>query len=162
MKWYFIAMAAAWAFAGGQALASDMSDQILAVHNQERAEVGVAPLTWNDQLAADAAIWAEHLAELNVLQHSTTDDGENLWAGTRDAYSYADMAQTFADEKAYYSYGTFPNVSTNGDWKSVGHYTQMIWGNTTEVGCAKASNAEMDFLVCRYSPPGNYVNEKPY
>ena len=32
---------------------------------------------------------------------------------------------------------------------------QMIWPTTTHVGCALASNARSDYLVCRYSPAGN-------
>jgi hypothetical protein len=31
----------------------------------------------------------------------------------------------------------------------------MVWPTTTRVGCAVASNAANDFLVCRYSPAGN-------
>jgi hypothetical protein len=31
----------------------------------------------------------------------------------------------------------------------------MIWPTTTRVGCALATNASTDYLVCRYSPAGN-------
>ena len=51
--------------------------------------------------------------------------------------------------------GIFPTVSRSGNWETVGHYTQMVWPTTTRVGCAVASNASNDFLVCRYSPAGN-------
>lgn len=143
--------------------ASDLSDQVLAVHNRERAEVGSPPLTWNDDLAADSAEWAAHLVELGGLQHSGGGGyGENLWMGTAGSYGYSDMAQGWADEKSLFVYGTFPDVSSDGNWASVGHYTQMIWKNTTEVGCAVASGGGWDVMVCRYNPPGNYMTEKPY
>ena len=145
------------------ALADNMQDQVLAVHNRERAQVGAPPLVWNDDLAAASAQWAQHLVDLSALQHSHGNDyGENLWMGSAGQYSYTDMAQGWADEKSLFVYGTFPDVSTDGNWASVGHYTQMIWKGTTDVGCAVANGGGWDILVCRYSPPGNYIGEKPY
>ena len=38
---------------------------ILAVHNRERAAVGVPPLVWSDNLAADAKVWADTLGSKN-------------------------------------------------------------------------------------------------
>lgn len=155
--------AAAVALAASSAFADDMQDQVLAVHNAERAEVGAAPLTWSDKLAADAQVWADHLASTGTFEHDGNNpDGENLWMGTTGGYDYSAMAQTWADEKASFIYGTFPDVSTDGNWATVGHYTQMIWSGTTQVGCAEASDGSWDYLVCRYNPPGNYMGEKPY
>ena len=37
----------------------DLERKILAVHNRERADVGVAPLTWSNNLAAGAQTWAQ-------------------------------------------------------------------------------------------------------
>lgn len=160
MKPYLLALALLMSAA--PVSASDMTDQILAVHNAERAEVGVAPLTWSNDLAGDAQTWADHLAATGSFQHDNSSDGENLWMGTRDAYSYSQMAQAWADEKALFIYGAFPNVSSDGNWASVGHYTQMIWHSTTQIGCAIGSGSGMDVLVCRYRSPGNYMGQKPY
>ncbi len=144
-------------------LADDLSDQVLDVHNRERAEVGAPPLTWSDDLAASSAEWAQHLASLGALQHSGGNAyGENLWMGSTGYYSYSAMAQGWADEKSLFVYGTFPNVSSDGNWANVGHYTQMIWKNTTQVGCAVATGGGWDILVCRYGPPGNWIGEKPF
>ncbi|MEO7654234.1 MAG: CAP domain-containing protein, partial [Sphingomicrobium sp.] len=41
-----------------------------------------------------------------------------------------------------------------GDWSQCGHYTQMVWPTTTDIGCGYA-RGRFDALVCRYSPPGN-------
>jgi hypothetical protein len=38
--------------------------------------------------------------------------------------------------------------------------TQVVWKTTTEVGTASSGNQV--YLVCRYSPPGNYDGESPY
>ena len=42
------------------------------------------------------------------------------------------------------------------------HYTQMVWNGTTEVGCATDSGGGVDYLVCRYTPPGNIIGQTPY
>ena len=43
-----------------------------------------------------------------------------------------------------------------------GHYTAMVWGDTREVGCGTASGGGVNFVVCRYNPPGNFVGEVPF
>ncbi len=62
-------------------------------------------------------------------------------------------------ERDKFRAGTFPQVSRTGNWADVGHYTQLIWPRTQEVGCAVAKGAVNDVLVCRYSPAGNIVGE---
>ena len=44
----------------------------------------------------------------------------------------------------------------------IGHYTQMVWKKTNEVGCATADSNTLSLLVCRYSPGGNLYGETPY
>ena len=155
-------IAAAVLLTASAAQAQDMKSDVLAVHNAERALVGAEPLQWDDGLAAGAQTWANHLADISSLVHSDTPEGENLWMGSAGAYGYASMAQTWADEKSQFSNGVFPDVSTSGNWADVGHYTQMVWSGTTHVGCALASNASWDILVCRYANPGNVVGQQPY
>jgi hypothetical protein len=43
-----------------------------------------------------------------------------------------------------------------------GHFTQIVWRDTKEVGCGVANGNNSEFWVCYYTPPGNYVGEKPY
>ena len=140
---------------------------LLAAHNIERTALGLPPLVWNEALAQHAQVWANHLVSLGSLQHSAntdrTGEGENLWMGTAGYYPPSQMVGSWAEEKADFTYGVFPDgVAPNGDWHKVGHYTQMVWRGTTEVGCAIASGGGWDYLVCRYSPPGNWMGEKPY
>jgi hypothetical protein len=65
------------------------------------------------------------------------------------------MVAAWSDEKRLFFPGAFPNVSRTGRWSDVAHYTQMIWKTTTHVGCAVYRDGEWDYLICRYSPPGN-------
>jgi hypothetical protein len=146
---------------GGSAPDS-MSAEILSVHNRYRDEVGVPALTWSSQLASNAQGWADNLAARggNVLEHSQgSGEGENLWLGTSGAFSYDQMVSAWGDEKQYFTGGNFPDVSSTGNWADVGHYTQMIWRDTTSVGCAVSTGGGNDVLVCRYAPAGNYIGQ---
>ncbi len=141
------------------------TDDILATHNHYRAEVGVPPLTWSDTLANHAQEWANYLASQGgqTLEHSQGhDEGENLWIGTSGHFNYADMIGMWGDERQFFVSGTFPDVSSTGSWFDVGHYTQIVWRDTTEVGCAMASAGGNDILVCRYNPVGNYIGRSVY
>lgn len=146
--------------------ADDLADIVLSVHNRERAEVGVPALSWDAALAGDAQRWADHLAATGVMEHAGNGEnphsGENLAMGTAGYHSPEQLTQLWADEKALFSYGAFPNVSTDGNWLNVGHYTQMVWKNTTAIGCATATGGSSIFLVCRYNPPGNYSGQTPW
>ena len=135
--------------------------RLLAIHNRERSATGAPPLAWDRNLASAAASYGPALIARGRLAHSDSasrpNQGENLWMGTRGAYSLEEMAASWADERSLFRPGLFPNVSTSGKWADVGHYTQMIWRGTTSVGCSLQRSARWDYLICRYSPPGNIV-----
>jgi hypothetical protein len=138
---------------------SAVSARLLAMHNIERARMRAAPLQWDPQLAAAAAAYGPTLARLGRLQHSPRairpGQRENLWMGSRGAYSPEQMVGSWIDEKRAFRPGVFPNVSATGNWEDVAHYTQLISKTTTRVGCAIQRAGRWDFLICRYSPPGN-------
>jgi len=161
-----LALALFLGLSAGAAAQGDFSARVLALHNAERSELGLPPLAWSDTLAAQSAVWANRLAELRVFGHSPHEmrpgQGENLWMGTAGAFSLDDMVGAWSDEKRMYRYGRLPVVTTSSEWHVVGHYTQMIWRDTTEVGCALVRANGADYLVCRYSPPGNVYGEWPY
>jgi len=151
--------------AQAQARLDNFDRRILATHNAERARLGVPPLSWSPTLAADAARWAAHLSTLPMLEHddSLEIDGENLWRGSKDAYTPEDMVTLWIDEKAAFQNGVFPDVSTSGQWEDVGHYTQVVWRTTAQVGCALTiAGGEDEVLVCRYMEGGNIQDEKTY
>jgi hypothetical protein len=171
MKIGRIALAAALAataplISGSIDRVSHVDARLLAAHNRERAEIGVPALEWDAGLAADAANWAQALAETNSFEHSRADptdpdvQGENLWAGTRGAWAPEEMVGLWISEKHDYRAGIFPAVSRSGKLERVGHYTQVIWRDTRKVGCAIARGARDDILVCRYSTGGNVIGER--
>ena len=136
--------------------------RLLATHNAERKRLGIAGLAWNPQLAAQAANWAQNLASKGIFEHSKNrgNVGENLWMGTSGYYQPEAMIGAFVGERQYFRAGKFPDVSTTGNWSDVGHYTQLIWPGTKDVGCAKATGRGNDVLVCRYAPAGNVMGQQ--
>ena len=141
--------------------AGSFDARILAAHNAERARMGIQPLRWNPMLAAQAGVWARDLASRGAFEHARDrlGAGENLWMGTSGYYSPEAMIGAFIAEKQYFRPGKFPEVSSSGRWQDVGHYTQLIWAGTTEVGCAAATGNGRDVLVCRYLPAGNVIGQ---
>lgn len=55
-------------------------------------------------------------------------------------------------------------LSMDSNLCKCGHYTQMIWRATREIGCAVAKRKDIPgyIALCRYSPSGNTIGEKPY
>lgn len=135
---------------------------ILSYHNQVRSSVGVAPLHWANDLALHAAHWAEVLESKSCqLEHSHDSSyGENLFmTSNKDTHqAVVEAARAWEGEKSSYS-GQALNQS---NWSDAGHYTQMVWSSTTELGCAKALCSNGVLVVCNYHPAGNRLGEKPY
>ena len=145
--------------AHAHSLAVQFPARILAAHNAERARAGVAPVLWDGALGAAAATYARQLAMTARFEHSNRQSrrgtGENLWMGSRGAFSIEAMVAGWTSEKRWFRPGIFPNNSRTGSWDDVAHYTQMIWPTTTRIGCAIASTRRVDYLVCRYAGAGN-------
>lgn len=140
---------------------------IVDAHNAYRSDPAInAPsLQWSNDLATGAQSWAENLAtNVHALQHSTSAErgyhiGENIAAA--GGKTPAKMVDQWGAEQGNFIPGIFSTstttcpVSKTGNWQQVGHYTQVIWNDTTSVGCGFASDGSRDYLVCRYDPAGN-------
>ncbi|MDF1835414.1 MAG: CAP family protein [Alteraurantiacibacter sp. bin_em_oilr2.035] len=161
-----IAISATPLVAEGQGRTNPFAERLLRTHNDARDDVGVDRLEWSNRLARQAQLWADELARRGNMQHSDKSGrvgtGENLWMGHAGYYSAETMVGAFVDERRLYRHGIFPNVSTTGQWRDVGHYTQVIWRSTREVGCAVARGQTDDFLVCHYYPAGNIYDRPVY
>lgn len=161
-----IALITAPFFMGATELTASFDQRILEAHNQEREILGLPPLNWDPALAESAQYWADYLASTGRFEHAPENplapEGENLWAGTKGYFAPEAMVDAWVREKRFFRPGVFPDNSTTGSVEDVGHYTQLVWRATTEVGCAQATNAQEDVLVCRYSEAGNYRGERPF
>jgi hypothetical protein len=139
--------------------ADQLRNAVLIGHNAARFAVGVPALQWSPALARDAATYAQHLAATRLFAHAQqygdTAQGENLWMGTRGAFRLDQMVGHWVAERSVFRRGPSPRTSTTGRLEDVGHYTQIVWRGTTQVGCAIVANRAEEYLVCRYWPAGN-------
>jgi len=150
------------------AFARDMLD----AHNQARATARPTPspplprLQWSAEATKTAEAWAARC----TFEHNPDRGpfGENLAAATPDAWTTAEVVKDWASEAAHYD----PARNTCAAGKVCGHYTQLVWRNTTRVGCARRTCTKnspfgkgfptWEFWVCNYAPPGNVVGQRPY
>lgn len=144
-------------------------EKMVEAHNEWRSEVGVPPLEWSPELAEMAKEWANVLAqEDSKFRHSNREGfGENLFYASAKVWSdgrreiqevtESEVVNSWAGEKKNYDY------SENSCSGVCGHYTQIVWESTKEVGCAAAlSGDKSQVWVCNYHPPGNIIGKRPY
>jgi uncharacterized protein YkwD len=130
---------------------------MLAAHNAVRATVKTAPLVWSDKLAASAQEWADRLiAQRTFVHRPKSKFGENLFQIEGAKSKPEDVVKRWAAEAANYDH------KSNHCRGECGHYTQIVWHDTKEVGCAVAGRGTREVWVCEYNPPGNYVGQRPY
>jgi uncharacterized protein YkwD len=123
-------------------------------HNRVRAKHCASPLTWSAKLAQVAQRWAGALRDKGcAFGHSNGSFGENLAAGTSGTLDPAAVVAMWYDEVAQYR---FPN---GGFSMKTGHFTQVVWRGTTQVGCGKSQCNGMDIWVCEYDPAGNWEGQ---
>lgn len=146
--------------------------EMTSAHNQWRSQAGVPGVTWSVHLATTAQHWANNLQQNQhcKMTHSGAHGlGENLyWAsplsssdGTKklQAVTATKVSDAWGGEKQYYDHAS--NTCASG--KVCGHYTQLVWKTTREIGCAKAVCGDNSQVwVCNYTPPGNWRGQKPY
>lgn len=137
-----------------EALAQGVTEEeqniIVTLHNTYRAQHCVPPLTWSDELAASAQQWANKCGKTHGAHGKF---GENLaWGASRTASNAVD---DWYKEASRYNYGK------PGFVHGIGHFTQMIWKNTKQVGCGftRCNSKVGRLLVCRYAPAGNWSSQ---
>jgi hypothetical protein len=136
---------------GKNGLTASEIGSLLAAHNKVRAEHHLSPLTWSCKLADYAQEWATH----GVFEHRKgTTFGESLFVATNSKIAAGASVQQWLSEKPFWNNQTA--LCQTG--KICGHYTQLVWRKTTEVGCGVNRKTPGDFkvlLVCSYSLAGN-------
>lgn len=158
---------------GGSSEDSPFAREMISAHNAIRITAKPTPtpalpaLTWSTDVAAKAQAWADQCQFKHNPSLASLNLGENIAAATPNSLPTMGVVQNWASESAYYDYGT--NSCAPG--QTCGHYTQIVWRNTTQVGCATklcdknspfSGFTQWQFWVCDYSPPGNFVGQRPY
>src|ERR1019366_1801077 len=132
--------------------------EMLAAHNQVRAGVRLPPLTWSPELAALAQQWANELLASGKFAHRPKHQyGENLFEIRGGRSSPTEVVASWAAEARNYDLAR----NTCRARAQCGHYTQIVWCNTKEVGCGAARLPGREVWVCNYDPPGNWAVSGP-
>jgi uncharacterized protein YkwD len=121
-------------------------------HNTKRAlHKDTGSLTWSDTLATYAQNYADSYDCSGNLVHSGGPYGENLALG----YGTTGSVDAWYNEITSYDY------SNPGFSESAGHFTQVVWKGTSEVGCGlKSCGGEWgDYIICSYKAAGNVIGE---
>ncbi|XP_069039377.1 GLI pathogenesis-related 2 isoform X2 [Lepisosteus oculatus] len=134
---------------------SGFDKEFLDTHNDYRKKHGAPPLTLSRELSKTAQAWADHLLSIKTLQHSKTKNGENVY------YAWSSAPKKLAGKEpvdSWYSEIKDYNFSRPGFQSNTGHFTQVVWKSSLEVGVGQATDGNTVFVVGQYSPAGNISN----
>jgi hypothetical protein len=158
-----------------------------AEHNEIRAQVSAGTflgqpastpalpeMTDNSEIATSAQSHAEKCVWTHSAQSDRSGLGENLYATTSASKPMVKIVKNWSDEAVDYTHYTH----TCAPGKACGHYTQVVWSKSTEVGCATqfcqplndtkgnpvfgVNRPNGSITVCQYRAQGNYVGKQPY
>ena len=132
---------------------------LLTRHNLYRAKHSAPNLERNSQLEDIAQAYSEKLVTLGYLVHSSNTlngnyIGENLYFGYNAGYLGTKPVDAWYDEIKDYDFAK--SEFTSG----TGHFTQVVWKNSKQVGCGVACGSnDYCYVTCNYYPGGNYLGQ---
>ncbi|XP_055722805.1 cysteine-rich secretory protein LCCL domain-containing 1-like [Salvelinus fontinalis] len=166
---------------GKRAITDGDMHLILDLHNKLRGQVypqasNMEYMVWDTELERSAEHWAHTCMWEHGPQHMLTQIGQNLgahWGRDRPPTFHV---QAWYDEVRDYSYPYPQECNPHCPFRCSGpvctHYTQMVWATSSHIGCAINVCYNMNvwgmiwtkavYLVCNYSPPGNWWGHAPY
>ncbi|KAH8334327.1 hypothetical protein KR059_009026 [Drosophila kikkawai] len=143
--------------------------EVLNASNKFRAMHGCPALTVNPELNKLAQEWAnvlkvltifclfishlyflQHLRDNNIMQHRPNPKyGENIFlSGGMDVAGDLPVEMWYR-EMSSYDFNKAEFVAKSG------HFTQLIWKASKEMGAGVARKDDRTWVVCNYNPPGN-------
>ncbi|XP_041644316.1 Golgi-associated plant pathogenesis-related protein 1-like [Cheilinus undulatus] len=126
--------------------------EFLETHNTYRKKHNAPAMTYNSEMNATAQKWADSLLARGILEHSQTNDGENIY----NMFSSATIKLTGKEAvDSWYSEIKDYNWNSPGFSGNTGHFTQVVWKASTELGVGVATDGNKVFVVGQYRPAGN-------
>ena len=123
---------------------------------------GAAPLTYDASISRIAQAYADQLAASGQFQHSGNKYngkplGENLakWWGSLGPSDLdgSKGVNMWYDEVSLYDF------SQNTFQYAAGHFTQLVWKNSQQLGIGVSQVGDSVIVVCNYFPAGNYARQ---
>jgi uncharacterized protein YkwD len=143
---------------------TDLQKQGLKRHNQLRKLHGSPSMVMTEALNAAAQAYAEEIAANDQMAHATNlqelGQGENLawaWGSNGAKADYASSTQQWYNEIDDPGY----DFSNQGFTSGTGHFTQVVWVKSTELGMghAMSPDGKAVYTVARYAPAGNFLGQ---
>ncbi len=142
-------------------------DSMLTAHNNARASISnaipqIPSVTWSESIAYAA----QELANDIQSDSCRLRYNRNIPYGQTLALVYTDyiekvtpayIVDLWMSEKKSYNATT---GKCNGG--ICGHFTQVVWRKTRQIGCHVATCSRSQVWVCMYNPQGNIYGEKAY
>ncbi|XP_001633779.2 uncharacterized protein LOC5513576 isoform X2 [Nematostella vectensis] len=132
----------------------------LDVHNKFRKVHDAPPMKLNAEMSKSAKAYAEKLAQMGKLVHSKDNEfGENLWF-------MCSSSKEQTPEKAvtdWYNEICKPGYDFNkpGFSSGTGHFTQVVWKGSVELGFGGGRAGRCTYHVGRYKKAGNMLGDFP-
>ncbi|XP_078340482.1 uncharacterized protein LOC144627388 [Crassostrea virginica] len=144
-----------------RSLSVEQEQEVVDVHDAIRRNVSppgsnLMKMRYSQELASQAQAHADSC----VMQHSGLAS-ENMFFSSGTTIDLSAAIYAWEKEKLDYDYDT----DTCKEGKVCGHYTQVVWASSVEVGCGASNQCGGTYkthIVCQYSPSGNYVGIRPY
>lgn len=133
-------------------------EEALQAHNNYRRIHDAPPMRLDFGMNQQAAAYAQHLARMGSLQHSSSSQrpgqGENIamacGSGGLSAQRAVDM---WYKEVCQY------NFNNPGFGYGTGHFTQVVWRKSVKLGMGSATSGRCTYVVSRYGPAGNMMSD---
>ena len=140
-------------------------------HNTYRATHKSPNITISDSLNSSAQAWAENIASSGQFKHSTNRNNvkENLYASYTTETSIDPTTLGNGAVSDWYSEIKDYNYASPGFSSDTGHFTQVVWKGSTQLGCGaaqgtatiKGTKYNAFYVVCQYAPAGNVQGQFP-
>jgi uncharacterized protein YkwD len=137
----------------------DFAQDSLQAHNKYRTKHHAPPLKLNSELNRIAQQYANYLAQNDCFEHSdNTYKGESLGENLYMCYGQKITGKAMTD--AWYNEIKQYNFNAATFTSGTGHFTQVVWKDSKEVGFAYAQSRSGNYYgVANYYPAGNFMGE---
>jgi len=130
---------------------------ILENHNYHRKKHQVDSLVRFSDLETISQSYTEKMASTGNFAHSNNKYngdymGENLYM------SYGSITGTDASEMWYDEVKKY-DFNNQGFSMSTGHFTQLVWKGSKQLGCGASCSNYGCYITCNYYPAGNYQGQ---
>jgi len=154
-------------------------EEVGGINPPQPAAANMRKMVWNEELELIAQRWADQCTFGHDSVRTKLDGtqvGQNAFIGYSSAQAEEGVVQAGMAQPAqsWYDEVTNPgfdsqNINPFKFSSGTGHYTQLVWADSEELGCAvvyyKDTSAPLDYnnlVVCNYAKAGNFLNSVMY